>query len=209
MQGHALHVQTASRSTALFFPLRIALGRRLTPAVPFFLSRDLPDQATAARCPDLGTALRRSIQAWPQKLRVCLIASGGLSHQIVDENLDRQVVDALVKGEAASLRGLSRSRLNRAPGTPEILNWITVAAAMAPSRMQLVDYLPTYRSLASTGHGLTSVIGHEFLSDAIRDRPGRAEVAQDHALNGGLAPYGGLERPVSQSVSRPARFSRW
>lgn len=140
---------------AFSFPYDWLMGGGSTPSVPFFLSRDLPNQATAARCHDLGTALRKTIQAWPEKLRVGLIASGGLSHQIIDEELDRQVVDALVKGEAASLRGLSRSRLNRAPGTPEILNWITVAAAMAPSRMQLVDYLPAYRSLAGTGHGLT------------------------------------------------------
>jgi hypothetical protein len=140
---------------AFSFPYEWLLGGGSTPAVPFFLSRDLPNQATAARCHDLGTALRGTIQAWPQKLRVCLIASGGLSHQVIDEDLDRQVIDALVKGDSASLRGLSRSRLNRAPGTPEILNWVTVAAAMAPFRMQLVDYLPAYRSLAGTGHGLS------------------------------------------------------
>jgi 3-O-methylgallate 3,4-dioxygenase len=48
-----------------------------------------------------------------------------------------------------------RDRLNRAPGTPEILNWIAVAAAMAPETMTLVEYLPCYRSLAGTGHGVT------------------------------------------------------
>jgi 3-O-methylgallate 3,4-dioxygenase len=51
--------------------------------------------------------------------------------------------------------GFSRAQLNRSPGTPEILNWITVAAAMAPATMTLVDYLPCYRSLAGTGHGIT------------------------------------------------------
>jgi hypothetical protein len=61
----------------------------------------------------------------------------------------------LTEGDADVLRSLPRARLNRAPGTPEILNWVTVAAAMAPSRMQLVDYLPCYRSLAGTGHGVT------------------------------------------------------
>ena len=124
------------------------------PIVPFIISRDLPNQATAARCDDLGKALRKRINAWPENLRVGLIASGGLSHQVVDEELDRQVIKALEDGDARTLRTLPRDRLNKAPGTPEILNWVTVAAAMAPSRMQLIDYQPCYRSLAGTGHGI-------------------------------------------------------
>ena len=131
------------------------LGGAVMPMVPFFLSRDLPNQATPGRCYDLGTALRRTIESWPQNLRVGLIASGGLSHQIVDEELDRTVIDALVAGDAKAMRGLSRAQLNRSPGTPEILNWVTVAAAMAPLQMKLIDYLPCYRSLAGTGHGVT------------------------------------------------------
>lgn len=140
---------------AFSFPYEWILGGASIPMVPFLLSRDLPNQATAARCHDLGTALRRQIELWPENARVGLIASGGLSHQIVDEELDRQVIAALTEGDVGVLRSLPRARLNRAPGTPEILNWVTVAAAMAPSRMQLVDYLPCYRSLAGTGHGLT------------------------------------------------------
>lgn len=139
---------------AFSFPYEWVLGGSAIPMVPFFLSRDLPNQATSARCYDLGVALHRQIHAWPERMRVALIASGGLSHQIIDEELDRQVVAAMVSGDDATLRSLPRSRLNRAPGTPEILNWVTVAAAMAPSRMRLIDYIPCYRSLAGTGHGL-------------------------------------------------------
>lgn len=125
------------------------------PLVPFLLSRDLPNQATAGRCYDLGVALRRQIEAAPLDLRVGLIASGGLSHQIIDEELDRTVIEALTRGNVPAMRALPGDRLNAAPGTPEILNWVAVAAAMAPERMTLVDYLPCYRSLAGTGHGVT------------------------------------------------------
>ncbi|MFT5538627.1 MAG: hypothetical protein ACI82H_000140 [Alphaproteobacteria bacterium] len=125
------------------------------PLLPFMLSRDLPNQASPARCLALGKALRRAIEAWPGDSRVGLIASGGLSHQVIDEPLDQAVIQALTSGDEATLSGFSRAQLNRAPGTPEILNWITVAAAMAPTTMTLVDYLPCYRSLAGTGHGIT------------------------------------------------------
>jgi len=129
-------------------------GGELVPMVPFLLSRDLPNQARPARCYELGRALRRQIERCPLDLRVLLLASGGLSHQIVDEEFDHMVVNALVAGDAEAMRALPRQRLNGGPGTPEVLNWVTVAAAMAPRRMTLVDYLPCYRSPAGTGHGL-------------------------------------------------------
>jgi hypothetical protein len=139
---------------AFSFPYDWLLGGTAIPVVPFFLSRDLPNQATAARCYDLGLALRRAIESWPDTARVGIIASGGFSHQVVDEELDRRVAQALVAGSAEDLCDLSRERLNRAPGTPEILNWVALAAAMQPTHMRLVDYIPVYRSLAGTGHGL-------------------------------------------------------
>lgn len=131
------------------------LGDAPTPLVPFYLSRDLPNQPSPTRCIALGKALRRAIDAWPEDKRIGLVASGGLSHQIIDEELDRGVIDALQSGDEGTMAALSPERLNGSPGTPEILNWITVAAAMAPVTMKLVDYIPAYRSLAGTGHGLT------------------------------------------------------
>jgi hypothetical protein len=150
--------ESGALDDAFSFPYEWLLGGADIPVVPFMLSRDLPNQATPSRCYDLGIALRRQIERWPAAARVGLIASGGFSHQIVDEDLDRMVAAALVDGDEAALRHLPRARLNRAPGTPEILNWVTVAAAMAPTRMTLVDYQPCYRSLGGTGHGLA--FGH-------------------------------------------------
>lgn len=124
------------------------------PMVPFNLSRYLPSQPTPARCYALGQALRRAIEKWDPEKKVVLMASGGLSHQIIDRDLDDSVIDALTHQDVKSLCSLSRDRLNGAPGTPEILNWITVAGAMAPAAMKLVDYLPCYRSPAGTGHGV-------------------------------------------------------
>lgn len=139
---------------AFAFPDEWMLKRNNIPMVPLQVSRDLPNQASASRCFDLGSALRRAVEKWPVDARVGLIASGGLSHQVVDEELDKMVIDALLSGDEKTLRGLEKKRLNRGPGTPEILNWVTVAAAMAPTTMTLVGYTPCYRSLAGTGHGI-------------------------------------------------------
>jgi 3-O-methylgallate 3,4-dioxygenase len=125
------------------------------PMVPVSVSRYLPSQATPRRCFQFGKALRRAIDAWPENKRVALMASGGLSHQILDEDFDRIVIDALEKKDFERLCTLPRDRLNLAPGTPETLNWVVLAAAMDPVPMTLVEYQPCYRSPAGTGHGIT------------------------------------------------------
>jgi hypothetical protein len=140
---------------AFVFPHDWLFPELSIPMVPLLLSRDLPNQATSKRCYELGIALRKEIESWPKDARIGLIASGGLSHQVIDEGLDRTVIKALENNDTDVLCDLPRDALNRGPGTPEILNWIAVAGAMAPSGMTLVDYLPCYRSVAGTGHGLT------------------------------------------------------
>ncbi len=140
---------------AFAFAYDYILDGAATPVVPFMVSRYLPYQATSARCYGLGQAFRDAVESWSVDARVVVMASGGLSHQIIDEELDRRVIGALESGDVDVLSSLEKERLNKAPGTPETLNWVAVAGAMAPGRMTLVDYLPCYRSLAGTGHGLT------------------------------------------------------
>ena len=61
------------------------LPDRTIPTVPFLLSRYLPHQATSARCYTVGQAIRRAIESWDKDMRVAVMASGGLSHQVLDE----------------------------------------------------------------------------------------------------------------------------
>lgn len=135
-----------------FLYRRIWPGTRV-PMVPIMLNTYYPpNQPTPKRCYDLGAALRRSIEAWEPDLRVAVMASGGLSHTVMDEALDRQMLDAMQRKDVAALHGLPRERLRG--GTSEILNWVAVAGAMESTPMQLVDYIPGYRSPAGTGCGM-------------------------------------------------------
>ena len=113
-----------------------------------------PNTPTPKRCYELGRALRRGIEAWDSNKRLAIMASGGLSHVILDEDLDRSVVDALIEKDGEALRTLPRDRLDRAAGTTEIRNWIVVAGAMEPLSMTLASYEPCYRSPAATGVGM-------------------------------------------------------
>ena len=109
-----------------------------------------PNQPTARRSYQLGGALREAIEAWDVGKRVAIMASGGLSHFIIDEEIDRAALDAMKNKDVETLVTLPKDRL-MVLGTTEILNWITVAGAMEPEEMTVLDYVPCYRTPAGTG----------------------------------------------------------
>jgi hypothetical protein len=111
-----------------------------------------PNQPTPARCYDFGLAVREAISSWDTDARVALIASGGLSHVVVDEALDRTTLEALQQGDRSTLVSLPTEKLNQ--GTSEIRNWISVGAALRDKSMTLIAYEPCYRSPAGTGCGM-------------------------------------------------------
>jgi hypothetical protein len=128
------------------------MGDRVVPIVPVLLNTYYPpNQPTPKRCYELGRAIRQAIDAWPGRARVGVLASGGLSHFVVDEALDRRVLDLLAKKDVAGLTTLPVSQLEA--GNSEIRNWIAAAGAVEHLEMKLVDYQPCYRSEAGTGIG--------------------------------------------------------
>jgi len=124
------------------------------PMVPVMVNTFFPpNQPTPRRCYALGQALRRAIESWDSDKSVAVIASGGLSHTIIDEEIDHATLDGILEKDAGALRSLPRERLNL--GTSEIRNWVTLAGAMEPLAPQLIgDYIPAYRSPAGTGCGM-------------------------------------------------------
>ena len=123
------------------------------PIVPIFINTYFPpNQPTPSRCYDLGLALHHAIESSPADLRVGIVASGGLSHFVTDERLDRQVFAALRAGSEEQLRAIPRKLLNA--GSSEIRNWIAVAAASRHLQLVWDEYIPVYRTPAGTGCGL-------------------------------------------------------
>ena len=111
-----------------------------------------PNQPTPKRCYAFGQAVRRGIESWRQDARVVLIASGGLSHVIIDEELDQMTIEGLMRKNQGKLFALPRAKLRG--GTSEILNWVALAGAMETAQMELIDYITTYRAPAGTGCGM-------------------------------------------------------
>jgi hypothetical protein len=124
-----------------------------TPIVPVFVNTYYPPNVpSAARCYELGRTLRRAVESWETSARVAVIASGGLTHFVIDETLDRGVLDAIAARDAAALGAVPRERLRS--GNSEILNWIAAAGALEGLAATIVDYVPGYRTPAGTGTGM-------------------------------------------------------
>jgi 3-O-methylgallate 3,4-dioxygenase len=123
------------------------------PVVAIMLNTYMPPaQPRARRCVQLGTALRDAIDTMGGDRRVGILASGGLSHFLVDEELDRKVLDACAAHDMDTLAVIPEPVLQS--GTSEIKNWITVAAACRGLTFDLIAYIAGYRTPAGTGTGL-------------------------------------------------------
>jgi len=124
------------------------------PIVPVFINTYFPpNQPSPRRCYKLGQAVRRAVDGFPGDARVGVLASGGLSHFLVDEELDRAILKALSDKDYAFLQTLPHNKLHA--GSSEILNWVAVAGAAESIDLDWFEYVPGYRTPAGTGTGMS------------------------------------------------------
>ena len=138
---------------AFSFVHKFLMGTRPVPIVPVFLNAYYPpNQPSPARCHALGEALGRAVRSFPGGGRIGVLASGGLSHFVVDEPFDHAVIAALRAHDAAFFRAAPLHKLQS--GSSEIRNWICLAGAVSGLTLDWVSYVPGYRTPALTGTGL-------------------------------------------------------
>ena len=129
------------------------MRRQIRPIVPFILNVHYPlTTPSPKRCYEFGQAIRRAVQGWPGNERVAVIGTGGLSVGVLEEDLDRSTLAAMGDHDVQALGKLNREWLQGPTG--EILLWIATAGAAGHLNMELLEYLPAYRSAGGTGCGL-------------------------------------------------------
>jgi Catalytic LigB subunit of aromatic ring-opening dioxygenase len=135
-----------------FLYRRVLPGSKL-PMVPVMVNTYYPpNQPTPKRCYHFGQAVRKAIESWESNKRIAIMASGGLSHVVIDEEIDAMTIDGLKNKKPEKLFQLPRERLWG--GTSEILNWVALAGAMEDRELKCFEYVTTYRSPAATGCGM-------------------------------------------------------
>lgn len=123
------------------------------PVIPVSINTYFPpNQIPARRAFELGAAIREAIEAWDEPLRVAVIATGGLSHFVVDEKFDREFLDLMEKDDVELHAALPEAKLQS--GNSEFRCWSALAGVVSGMKMNLIDYIPCYRSPAGTGCGM-------------------------------------------------------
>ncbi len=137
---------------------------------------------TARRCYRLGQSLRRAIESFPDDIRVALVATGGLSHQVHGERAgfndpqwDAEFMD-LFEQDPERLAGMTHAEYATRGGFEgaEVIMWLVVRGAMTRHvrRLHRTYYLPSMT-------GIATAIYEDV--DAVRDEAAIARTREDAA----------------------------
>jgi gallate dioxygenase len=114
---------------------------------------------SAARCFKLGQALRRAIESYPEDLKVVIIGTGGLSHQVHGERAgfnntewDKTFLE-LIEKDPMKLTQMTHAEYAELGGMEgsEVIMWLIMRGALSASvkKVHQSYYLPTMTGLAT------------------------------------------------------------
>jgi hypothetical protein len=126
----------------------------------------MPPLPTPRRCAALGRAIADVIASRPE--RVCIIASGGMSHYPgtwkypqPEFDFDKWMISELEQGRIETLLSLTSEQLDEV-GNTELLPWAIMLGAIGAVPGELIQYTPTWHH----GHAMM-----RFLPQRERARP--------------------------------------
>ena len=103
-----------------FVYARILQGKNI-PVIPVMQNTYYPpNQPRPRRSYEFGIGLRNAIETWKSNARVAVLASGGFSHFVLDEELDHKALKALQDKDVDAIASLPLERLQA--GTSDIRN---------------------------------------------------------------------------------------
>lgn len=114
---------------------------------------------TARRCYRLGQALRRAIESYPQDIKVAIVATGGLSHQVHGERAgfnntawDQRFLD-LLETDPEHLAGMTHAQYAELGGLEgsEVIMWLVMRGALSDrvNCLHRTYYLPSMAGIAT------------------------------------------------------------
>jgi protocatechuate 4,5-dioxygenase beta chain len=129
------------------------------PIIPLAVNVILHPLPTPRRCWKLGQALRRAVLSYPEDLRVVVVGTGGLSHQLTGPRFGRveaewdQEFMRLLAEEPATLCDYTHEDLIKLGGTEsvEVVNWLAMRGALPPDARPVVQ---AYYAHKIMGYGL-------------------------------------------------------
>ena len=141
---HGLH-----SPLTMMWPSRPDWPGRIVPLVINVFQAPLP---TPRRCYKLGQALGKAIRAYPEDLKVAIVGTGGLSHQMIGERAgfnneawDMEFLD-LIDRDPEKLAAMTLEDYMRLGGNEgaEVIMWLIMRGALEPGMRKVHQnyYLP-------------------------------------------------------------------
>lgn len=139
----------------MFWPPAPDWPGRIVPIEINVLQHPLP---TPLRCYKLGQAVRRAVQSWPEDIKVVVVGTGGLSHQLNGERAgfnnpewDREFLDLIERdpGRLTRMRHADYIRLGGTEGAEEVM-WLAMRGALSDRAKKIHQnyYLPMTSAMA-------------------------------------------------------------
>jgi len=129
------------------------------PVVPLQVGVLQAPVPSARRCWRLGQALRRAIESYPEDIKVAIVATGGLSHQVHGERAgfnntewDARFLD-LIENDPVRLSEMTQAELATLGGFEgaEVIMWLVMRGALSANVRKLHQgyYLPSMTGIAT------------------------------------------------------------
>jgi hypothetical protein len=126
--------------------------------VPLFVNVLQEPQPKPKRCFALGKAIRRAIESYPENLKVAMVGTGGLSHQMIgdragfnNEQWDLEFLD-LIDRDPERLANMTIEDYMRLGGNEgaEVIMWLIMRGALSPTARKRHQnyYLPMTTAMA-------------------------------------------------------------
>ncbi|MBP6897174.1 MAG: 2,3-dihydroxyphenylpropionate 1,2-dioxygenase [Pseudacidovorax sp.] len=135
-------------------PLLLAGLEQQVRLVPLLINCVQPPLPTMRRSLQWGRMLRSAIDSYPADVRVAVLATGGISHDVatprmgmVNEAFDRELLSLLEGDDTAALLRFATDHVNEAGnGAEEIRNWLVAhgAAGGRGCRTHFYEAVPTW-----------------------------------------------------------------
>ena len=163
---------------------------------------------SAMRCYKLGKSLRKAIESYPEDLRVALVATGGLSHQVHGERAgfnntvwDEQFLD-LIEKDPETLARMTQADYARLGGMEgaEVIMWLVMRGALSANIkcMHRSYYLPSMTGIATAVYENEAIAPEAFAAVADIQSDYRRHIG--HQLSGAEALTGTYPFTLARSV---------
>jgi protocatechuate 4,5-dioxygenase, beta chain len=130
------------------------------PVIPLAVNVVMYPPPTGHRCYMLGRAIRRAVESYPEDLRVVVMGTGGMSHQIsgpraglINSKFDKAYLDGLAR-DAKRLARISHLEYMREAGAEgiEMVMWLIMRGALDDKVKEVYRFYTVPASNTAVGH---------------------------------------------------------